>query len=500
MKKLTKIFCLLMCMLTCQFIFAQTTDGNKYEIKIFKKNNKALLKTLKNQYKSKVDVEQNEDGVFYIVIKIETDGSTRYLLADEVGTLLYPDMIDSYQAGKDYLWLGQQQNGSMKLGAIDMKGKSILPIKYSKIHFVKEAEAGVHSGIWHPTNEEVFVVVEEKEGETINMFISCKDNKILYTYKGEASNEQGYFWKIKTKVSKNLSVADGSKNTSNDISIVSNNLAIYESRGWNNYYYGLYTNDGKEILPPEYDDFVFESSTGLIKTKKNNGEVVLYGAKMIKPGLTTVVVPALFNDVRWNSSINNYECRVHRGDPYVAYDAMATYDFSYKDDGEKLYDGGKFQDVITFYEGEGFGKVWGNYYMGLAANEIAKKEVAKMDYVINTLNSSNSYYLPLEYPNKYKYDAGIIMTMYLSAISYLEKYISSDEVSNDDPTKIEARKLRGELVTIKNNFTKKTDDYTTAYTNAMRKNAERKAIQVQQQIQQERAAKAIVDGIFNLLK
>lgn len=221
---------------------------------------------------------------------------------------------------------------------------------------------------------------------------------------------------------------------------------------------------------------------------------------MINPGLTTVVVPALFNDVRWNSSINNYECRVHRGDPYVAYDAMATYDFSYKDDGEKLYDGGKFQDVITFYEGEGFGKVWGNYYMGLAANEIAKKEVAKMDYVINTLNSSNSYYLPLEYPNKYKYDAGIIMTMYLSAISYLEKYISSDEVSNDDPTKIEARKLRGELVTKKNNFTKKTDDYTTAYTNAMTKNAERKSILMQQQIQQERAAKTIVDGIFNLLK
>ena len=496
MKKLTKIFSLFMCMFTCQLIYAQTT-GNKYEIKAFEKNNKVLLKNLKNQYKAKIDVEQSEEGVFYIVIKKEAGGSTRYLLADEVGTLLYPDMIDSYKAGKGYFWLGQQQNGKMKWGAIDMKGKSIFPIKYSTLWHVKEAEAGVYSGIWHPANEAVFVAVEDKGGETINTFVSRKDNKILYTYKGDASSEQGYFWKIKTKVSKSLSNADEGETSVNENGIVWKNQ---EKNVSYDYYYGLYTNDGKEILPPEYDGFLFESNTGLIKTMKTVGGVVLYGAKMIKPGLTAFVVPAIFNDVRWNSSINNYECRVHRGDPYMAYDAMATYDFSFKDEGERLYDGGKFQDVITYYEGEGFGKVWGNYYMGLAANEIAKKEVAQMDYVINTLNSSNNYYLPLDYPDKYKFDTGIIMTMYLSAISYFEKYISSTEIPNDDPTKIEARKLRGELVTLKNNFTKKTDDYSTAYGNALSKNAERKAIQVQQQIQQEKAAEAIVDGIFKLFE
>ena len=469
MKNLMRLFCLMMLLFACQAIYPQTT-GSKSEIKAFERNNKVLLKNLKKQYKAKVDVEQNELGMFYIVIKMETDGSVRYLLADESGALLYPDAVDSYKAGKDFFWIGQIQGETKKWGIIDMKGKSVLPTKYYTIWYVREAEIGEYSGVWHPANKEVFISVEKRGELTINTFVSRKDNKVLHTYEGDIKQVKGYFWEI--------SKSSGS---------IANNS-------------GLYTRDGEEIFPQEYTGFSFWGSTGLVKSLRKKGTVDVYGAKMIKPGLADTVVPALFNDVRWNSSIMDYECRIHRGDPYKRYDPAATYDFSYKDRGEELYDAGRFQEVITYYEGEGYGKVWGDYYMGLSANEIAKNEVAQMNMVINTLNSSNNYYKPLEEPERYKFDSGTIMTMYLSAISYFERYINCKDIPDDDLTKVEARKLRGELVTLKNNFSKKTDEYTTAYSNALSRNTERKVNEAQQQIRQQQAADAIVDGIFNLLK
>lgn len=451
--------------------YAQHTTSTEYrtEIKAFEKLNKELLKNLKKQYKGKVRVYADKLGTFFIVISVKEGGNLKYYITDEMGTLLYPEMLDAYTAEAGYLWISQVKNEKTLFGAVNIKGQVLLPIKYSNISKLKESEADYANSVWHPASEAGFMTVEQNGVSTVNTFFNADCSKVLYVREGDATQMKGYFWKI------------GKAGA-----------------------YGLYTNDGKEIFPQEYTGFYFESKTGMVNCYKTVDGLTLFGAKQLKPGITDIEVPTKFNDVRWNTTGDYFECRVHRGSPYERYDIVKVYDFSYKDEGEKLYDSGKFEQVITYYEGEGYGKVWSNYFMGLSASELADKEMKKMNNCINTLNSPTNYYLPLERPNDYKFDTSTIMNMYLSGITYFEKYINSTDVAEDDPTKLEARKLRGELVAKKNNLSKRIEDYSTALGQATSKNINRQAAIAAQKARQEAisnaAADAISNGIMNLFK
>lgn len=460
MKLKIKLFSLAMLLFACQAIYPQTT-GSKSEIKAFERNNKALLKSLKKQYKAKVEVVQCPNGSFCIEMLVKNGGVNGYLLADEAGELLHSDMIDKYKVGDGFFWISQEN----KWGIVDDKGKMILPVEYNQIWHVKESAEDYYKDVWHPAISETFVAQQSETGATVNSFFSCKENEITFTCEGDMTETFGYFWNI----------CKGGK-------------------------CGLYTCDGKEIFPQIYSGFYFEKKTGMVNcyTKDTDG-LYLWGAKMIKPGVTEAVVPTIFNDVRWSTTNNCYEYRMHRGDRYERYEPNRKYELTYKDKGQKLFDAGKYEDVISFYEGEGFGTVWGNYYMGLSAEKLGSAESAKMDKCINTLKSDTEYYYPIENPDKYTFDAGTITTMYLSAISYLEKYINASEIPNDDPTKLEARKLRGELVTAKNGISKKIDDYGKALSNATQKNIQRQANIAAQEARQKAAAESLANGITNLL-
>jgi hypothetical protein len=263
--------------------------------------------------------------------------------------------------------------------------------------------------------------------------------------------------------------------------------------------------DGEEIFSQEYYTFYIETSGFVNCFKKEPDGLNLCGGKMLDSTISDIVVPPMFFDVTYKPTTKTIEYKMHRDDDYEVYNPQKKYTNTFKDKGERLYDKGNYQDVITFYEGEGYGIVWGDYYMGLAAEKIAKAELDKMNSVIKTLKSNENYYLPLKNPEKYKFDAGTISGMYTSAGIYLEKYINNEKVSKNDPTLAKARKLRGEIIAARNNITKKLDEYGVALQSATNRNiererkiAEQEALRQQQEAEAARSIQRLTRSLINL--
>lgn len=456
----------------CLSLFAQ-----KEEIRAFEKRNKVLLKELKKQHDAKPTVQMLEEGIFYIQLFRKENGKQRFLLADEAGGLLYPELLDKcapIQGG--YFFVGVSDVGGKTMwGAVDGKGKQLFPIKYEdgNLWHCGAEKAGTFDDssrtYWHPASEECWVATTKDEGGMAHTaFYAADGQTVLHEYRGALTRFRSYFWIVGDRYS--------ATNTA-----------------------GLFTNDGKEIFPQQYSNFYIEPSGLANSIKKESDGLLFYGGKMLNERISSVEVPAVFNDVTYNVEEGAIKCRLHRGDEFEAYDPAATYEVHFQDKGERLFDQGKFEDVITFYEGEGYGAPWGCYYMGLAAKEIAQTEMKKMDACITTLKSDTQYWYPIKNPDKYKFDSGTMTTMYLSAGNYLEQYINNPKVPEEDPHKVKAKKLRGEIVKAKNGIQKKVADYTAAYSAAVSKNAEREAAIAAQQAQQQAVANSLATGLTNLL-
>lgn len=450
--------------------------AQKNEIKAFEKQNKDMLKQIKKQYETTPNIKITKSGTFYIELKKEEykKGPSKFLLLDETGTPLYSDFLDKYKEctmQEDCFWVGMKKGQLIKWGVVDIKGNLIFPIIYDNIWAVKKTESGTYKSSnimhWHPANISCWVVSDTVSHH--NVFYSPDGKNKLHEYDGVLENFQSYYWTIKPV---------GTSSTGNNK--------------------GLLTQDGEIIFNQEYYYFSI-GNNGFVKcVKRDEDGMWLYGGKLINGDLPDVIVPPTFCSLFYNSN-EKIRCKIHRDDEYEDYDSSKQYEITYKDKGERLYDMGRYQDVITYYEGEGYGTVWGDYYMGLAANEIASIEMSKMINVINTLKDKKNYYLPIVKPDKYRFDTGTITSMYLSAGMYLEKYINSSKVAPDDPTVIKAKKMRGEIITQKNNVPKYIEEYGTALKTASIKNVEREQAIAAQKAREDAAAEQLATGLSNLL-
>lgn len=457
------------------------TKEQKAEVKDFKKMNKDLFKVLKKEFGEEPEVGITANGSFFLVIKRPGGANgTRYILTDEMGYAITSGEVDQFNVFKvkDYICVGILQNGgkAMNLGVISVKHKEIFPCKYQETGYIKTYEAGTYelNGVeyWHPASQECWKVVSRtEEGGYTTSFLTADGKNTLYSYPGRATLYKNFFWTIKAPA------VSGSNNC------------------------GFLALDGRMIYPQQYKSFYLCKNTGLLNCfVKDQDGVSRCGGKQLKPGVADgIEVPAIFQDVDWNSTGNYIQCRLKRSDDYAQYDPTATYEAKFLDKGEKLYDNGDFEEVITYYEGEGYGTPWGDYFMGLSAIELANKEQRKMDNCIATLKSAKSYYLPIKKPEEYKFNQGTILQMQTNARTYFEKYIENDSIPADDPTKVKARRLRGEVVTAINNYSQKNSEYLDALKAATIKNSEREGAIARQKAQEEAQAAAISGFINGLL-
>lgn len=452
--------------------------AQKGEIRAFERQNKPVLKMLKKEYLARPVVQMTEEGIFYIRLVKNINGAERFYLADETGALIYPELLDHCKptAGGGYFFIGVNDAAGQALwGAIKITGTVVFPLKYKEgalsycPAYAESSYTYMNSTYWHPASAECWVTTETGgDGVTHNTFYAADGKTVLNQYVGTLSPFMCYFWTVRS--------GKAGSNTA-----------------------GLITTDGKSIFPQEYNQFVLLTS-GLVGCAKREPDgLLLYGGKMLDSRTSDVEIPPVFNSLMYSDSQKTILCRMHRGDDFEPYNPMVTYETSHRDKGERLFDQGKYEDVIAYYEGEGYGAKLGNYYMGLAAKEIGYTEVKKMDRCIATLKSNTQYYLPVKNPEKYQFDAGTITTMYISAGTYLEKFINDSNIPDDDPYKIKARKLRGEIVTVRNGITKKVSEYGDALAAASRKNVEREAAIAARQAQQQATANSIANGLTNIL-
>lgn len=469
MKKMLLVMFMLLAMVTTVST-AQTagtaTNYNllgKAEAKAFEQMNKPLLKQLKTKYNAKAfQFYQTRAGE--IVIEVYPKNATGKYILNDVGTPLYYEPVARWACFEgEKNRFAVSKNG--KWGVVNYKGEIIIPVEYVRIYFSQAYEEGVSvetdgKGIFHLANDKVFISCSP---EQVNFHDS--EGAVYKTIEGSLDPLNGFYLQI------------GSSS-----------------------FRGLYTLNGNEIYPPKYSGFEIVGTTGVVKcmTMDYGTGLVLKGAKNIKTGATKTQVPPKFMDVLWNENNQWFQVTLHRNSPPISYQPDSVYVVEYKDNGIKYWDAANYEKVIEFYEGEGYGKPWSNYYLGMAAQAIAEKEHKEMNRVISVLQGKY-YYWPLAYPDDYKFNYVKCLDMYNSSIKYYEEYIKEERVPDNDPTKAQARKARGAIVTSAHEARDLYDKYTRLLSEASTKYA-----QNQYQIEQQRAAEAarnaeLAKGITNLI-
>lgn len=442
---------------------AQNAGQNREEIKAFQKMNKELLKQLKTKYNaSSVEVNLTSMGEFLIVITCKKNGVTETYLTNDAGTPLYYEPVDGWSPFNNEKRVIAIQKGG-KWGLANFKGELLIPLEYDGITFAIENEEGTsEGGIFHPANSRTFVTYSSQEGQ-VNFHDA--EGAMYKTVKGSMESLNDYYLVIGTQNKK-----------------------------------GLYTLDGKEIFPQSFYEFEVMGATGVIKTVNKDYATGLKskGAKNIKPGTTDVIVPTRFQDVTWNGTTNSFAVSLHRNEPAVPFHPDSTYVITYKDDGVKCWDAANYEKVIEYYEGVGYGQPWGYYYMGMSAQALAEKERNDMERTIRTLKGDN-YYMPIKYPDNYKFNYVRCLDMYHNAAMYYEEYINEEKVPGNDPTKVQARKMRGTMVTGEHEVKELYDEYTRLLTSASTKYAQHNIAIEQQRAAQAAQSAAISRGIGNII-
>lgn len=422
------------------------------EIKQFAKDNKELIKQLKKEYKADVEVRMSNDYVFYFIIKSKEKYSANKWVANETGQLIVNEPISNVLAVEGGRFLIGDLNTGL-WGAYTADGKEILPRQFYAISYGPKFNGGLYRwnnyDLYAPASQAFFMCVTGKDSDRKTTFYATDGATVLGEYPGELSQACDKYWMT------------GNSGRCNR---------------------GLVTMDGKRLTDDAYEEFYFYPSGMITPRITGQYDNKLYGAIMVNPEYAlSEPVPALFHKVSWNDKTKRVQVKMHRDDAPVDYQPGQTYSVDFYDRGHGLYDAGEFQDVITYYEGEGYGHPWGYYLMGQSALSLAQAEEAKMDYCISTLKSNDKYYLPVENPENYAFNAGTVTGMYLRASNYFERYINLPDSVVNETWKNQALALRGKAVAGSTGVASKTEEYGRVLSSATARNIERKAAIARQQ-------------------
>lgn len=138
---------------------------------------------------------------------------------------------------------------------------------------------------------------------------------------------------------------------------------------------GLYTLNGEEILPMEYDgisyheidsdDFPFCKVWNKID-KTNDG--TLYGGRFLDPENHAKygVIPCEFKYISEDYKTHQPQVRLQDYDEEEIYDPQKIYNTTSRDLGEQYYKQENYDKVIEYYANAGIEKPWAKFYSGLA--------------------------------------------------------------------------------------------------------------------------------------
>lgn len=433
-----RLIILVFCLFSVGPFFAQ-------DVKSIEKQNKELIKSFKKKYKyivKDVEVIVENDGFWYFLLigKDKTFG-----VANQDGKIIIPmgnNSIDYYPAEKE---------GIVKTAMKDVYG--------TKMAFAYAFEATQPSFLVH--NE--------------NYRIISTDGNVLFDKINRIRKTQGY-WVISTS----------DENIKSDHDINANSTFTFRGRN-----IGLINSKGDLLVKPEYRTITLGcayQSTEEAKLselnnlrlccfeKENEDNVSVKGAITLDGTLPPL--PCIFNNItirnKYTSDAGIKKVWMVMKTALSDYEEYTGNSLSnkYRDEGEKLFEQGKYGEVVEFYSKEGILQPWSKFYTGASLLHVGLSNTSGAKLQAESIENNNWGVYNLLDKNGSTFDLDLAKKQFETAIELLQAYLKEDNTF----------KSQAELhISMCNNYINDIPSLWQRYQNAMLKLGKKKQDDIRRQ-------------------
>lgn len=347
------------------------------DVKTIKKEKKELIKLIKKKYScKKVIPVVSDDGSYYyfqVVNKTKDKG-----VVDNNGNLIVPMEYD------DVAYLPPIEEGVSKVPCRDghSRKKVIIEGKYAEVYHKKAAAS------FFASNYTGFVYIDAKTGDTVDEYVKDRTRGgMIFT---------GCFYNLSGKKTASHKLEYPCVSIIPGLVVVDRFLTSEPMYG-DNYRkirhegssMSIFYNDGTPIAENiKYFNFIANDE---IEYKKNVDGITRVGRYDLRNPQESI--PCNYLEIKTMDNI--VYVKQSALDEFVPYSAeLGALGITYRDEGEKLFNQEKWDDVINYYANNGIDAPWGSYISAEAlyqkAEEIAEWIMIEIGHYDN--NPSNTLY------------------------------------------------------------------------------------------------------------
>ena len=125
---------------------------------------------------------------------------------------------------------------------------------------------------------------------------------------------------------------------------------------------GVVSQTGCEIIPEEYSTISIRSNGICMLTQEYDGLLLHGGLSLTNREIENV--PCRFNSVQWDERARCWMVKVHSFNDIEPFNSTMDYDTTFKDEGQRLYELGRYEDVRRYYEVENTTAPWRQFFVG----------------------------------------------------------------------------------------------------------------------------------------
>ena len=420
------------------FVITTLADELAFNVKTLKKEKKELMKQIKKQYECKkvIPVVSDDGSYYYFLLK----GKREYGVADYNGNIIVPIEYD------DVTYLPPVEEGVSKVPCRDghSRKKVIIEGKYAEVYHKKAAAS------FFASNDTGSVYIDAKTGDTVDEYV--EGNRIVIMYTGSfynlsgkktASHKLGYPC---VSIIPGLVVVD--RFLTSEPMYGDNYRKIRHEDSYKSM--SIFYNDGTPIAENiKYFNFIANDE---IEYKKNVDGITRVGRYDLRNPQESI--PCNYLEIKTMDNI--VYVKQSALDEFVPYSAeLGALGITYRDEGEKLFNQEKWDDVINYYANNGIDAPWGSYISAEAlyqkAEEIAERIMIAIGHYDN--NPSNTLYRyddkshnprNLEVANECHKTAHKLNSMYLSGSDtiYLKNACVLQEKLNENIAQFAVNKAK----------------------------------------------------------
>ena len=443
---LLRLVFIVVCGLSIVSSFAQ-------DVKSIEKQNKELMKNLKNSNKLKdVVVKIEKDGYWYFLLRGK---GNLFGVANQKGKIIIPVVNVSIE------YIPSEAEGKNMISEKDILGKSqVFSYLYSQSKAVFHVEYGSFIFKNYINGK---MVSEERH---FHKFIDL-DGKVYIDNLKAAIKIPGY-WIV----------------SKNDKIHVEVSVGKLEYSGQN---IGLLKTDGTVLVPLDdyYAIFLGAKETGKDEigyraclTEKISDSVIYYGGVLLTQNIPSP--QCIFSDVRLCKDGAGYYWEVKKtkeGD-FARYNPQVNYNMKYRDEGEKFYEKREYENVIFFYSHEGIAQPWAKFYTGASLYMLGLAHYSNAGTLTSTLEQGE--WAEYEFMKDYlSFDLDLGKKQLESAVNILNEYIKEDSVFLD---------IAKGYIRFSTNYINSTEKVKKNWNDVLNKYAETKEKQRIEEIKRQRGA------------